>query len=127
MDQRNIQSLHATKTVSTVSELINVKVGPQHSTLIPSEYYCQNDHLLVCTELRCVAEPRTDDKVMCADLSVQDYSSGECSDKGGRLQCPKNKYPCNNLNSYNEFICDFTCEEHGGKRTTCYANSDGDD
>ena len=94
---------------------------------LPWEYYCQNDYLFVCAELRCVAEPRGDDRVGCANGDGVAFSSGACSLRGGRLQCPKNHYPCNSLNSYNDFICDPTCDGHGGKRTTCYVDSNGDD
>ena len=86
------------------------------------------DHyLFVCTEVRCVAEPRDDDKLLCADENTGAKWKG-CVNRGSvRIQCPKNNYPCNNMNSNNEFVCSTDCTKHGGKRTTCYADSNGDD
>ena len=77
--------------------------------------------------MRCVAQPRNDDKLLCADGDTGSKWTG-CVDRGSvRIQCPKNSYPCNNMNSNNEFICSSDCSKHGDKRTTCYADSDGDD
>jgi len=80
-----------------------------------------------CQEVRCVAEPRDDDKLLCADENTGAKWKG-CVNRGSvRIQCPKNTYPCNNMNSNNEFVCSSDCTKHGGKRTTCYADSNGDD
>ena len=99
----------------------------QGRSTTPREYYCQNDYLFVCAEVRCVAEPRDDDKLLCADGNTGSKWTG-CVDRGSvRIQCPKNSFPCNNMNSNNEFICSSDCSKHGDKRTTCYADSDGDD
>ena len=110
----------------TVIEHSNVKVGEQSTTrtkgILLSECFC-------CAEVRCIAEPRDDDYLLCADGETGSKWKG-CVDRGSvRIQCPKNKYPCNNMNSNNEFVCSSDCSKygHGGKRTTCYADSNGDD
>ena len=109
----------------TLSELSNVKVGQQYQENIIVRMII--DYLFVCAEVRCVAEPRDDDKLLCADGDTGSKWTG-CVDRGSvRIQCPKNFYPCNNMNSNNEFICSSDCSKHGDKRTTCYADSDGDD
>ena len=107
------------KAVRPVIEPCNAKVY-----CVTSNIKCKPD---LFSELKCIAEPRDDDKLLCADGDTGSKWTG-CVDRGSvRIQCPKNSFPCNNMNSNNEFICSSDCSKHGDKRTTCYADSDGDD
>ena len=106
-----------------------------------AKVYCDTSNIKrnpdLFSELKCIAEPRDDDTLLCANMDTvssigwdEDGWEG-CSSVGSvRIQCPKDHYPCNNLmesTGFTEFHCGLTCDEHGGKRTTCFADSDGDD
>ena len=93
-------------------------------------YINSNPDCDLLTELKCIAEPRDDDKLLCANMDTVSGWDDCLAQDSVRIQCPKNHYPCNNLKEstgFKEFICGTTCEDHGGKRTTCFADSDGDD
>ena len=92
----------------------------------------------VCLDLKCIYEPRTsgeEKQPRCAN--GQTYSAGwsKCRDNGsGRIQCPKNTYPCNGLVTggsaeYPEFACNRDCKNSvrahqcQGRSTTLNTNT----